>query len=162
MVVEPVDPFQGGELDRLHAAPRAAPMDDLGLEQAVGRRGQGVVAKAAHAADRGLHACLGEALGIVRREALRSPVATMHEPVIADGAALMQGLLQGVQHNEPSQRHCSERGGERRERSAAPAGRQCAEQRRRSRSPLGDPSAKQPAAQPPKAATQTKPDPVAT
>jgi hypothetical protein len=39
-VVEPVDPRQRGELDRLHAAPGPAPPDDLGLEQAVDRLSQ--------------------------------------------------------------------------------------------------------------------------
>ena len=34
-IVEPVDPFEGGEFHRLGAAPRAAPVDYLGLEQAV-------------------------------------------------------------------------------------------------------------------------------
>ena len=30
--VEPVDPFEGGELDGLEAPPWAAPMDDFGFE----------------------------------------------------------------------------------------------------------------------------------
>lgn len=34
-IVEPVDPFEGGELDGFEAAPRSASMDDLGLEQPV-------------------------------------------------------------------------------------------------------------------------------
>ena len=43
-VVEPVDPFQRGALDGLEAAPRAAAMDDLGLEEPNDRLGEGVVA----------------------------------------------------------------------------------------------------------------------
>src|SRR3712207_9559364 len=42
-VVVPVDPLQGGELDRLHTAPWAAPADHLGFEQAVDRLGQRIV-----------------------------------------------------------------------------------------------------------------------
>src|SRR3954466_3377494 len=33
--VEPVDPFEGGELDRFEAAPGARPMDHLGFVEAV-------------------------------------------------------------------------------------------------------------------------------
>jgi len=42
-IVEPVDPFEGGELDGLEVAARSAPMDDLGLVEAVDRLGEGVV-----------------------------------------------------------------------------------------------------------------------
>jgi hypothetical protein len=38
-VVEPVDPFERGVFDRLEAAPGAAAVDDLGLEEAVDRLG---------------------------------------------------------------------------------------------------------------------------
>jgi hypothetical protein len=41
-VVEPVDPFQGGKLDCFDAAPRTAPADHLGLEQADNRLGKSV------------------------------------------------------------------------------------------------------------------------
>lgn len=33
-VVEPIDPFEGGEFDGLEGAPRTTPMDHFGLEQA--------------------------------------------------------------------------------------------------------------------------------
>ncbi len=42
-VVEPVDPFNGRELDRFEAAPGAAPMDHLGFVEAVDGLGEGVV-----------------------------------------------------------------------------------------------------------------------
>ena len=41
-VAELVDPFQRGIFDGLEAAPRAAAVDDLGLEQAVDHLGQGL------------------------------------------------------------------------------------------------------------------------
>ena len=41
-VVEPVDPFEGGELHRLGMAPGAAPADHLGLEQADDRLGESI------------------------------------------------------------------------------------------------------------------------
>ncbi len=34
VVVEPVDPFEGGKLDRFETAPRSAPYDDFGFEEA--------------------------------------------------------------------------------------------------------------------------------
>ena len=42
-VAEPVDPFERGELNRLEAAPWPAPVDHLGLEQAVDRLGERIV-----------------------------------------------------------------------------------------------------------------------
>ena len=41
-MVEPVDPFQGGKLDRLEAAPGTAPMDHLGFVEAVDGFGEGI------------------------------------------------------------------------------------------------------------------------
>lgn len=40
MMLEPVAPFQGGELYSFEAAPRSAPMDDLGLVETVDRFGE--------------------------------------------------------------------------------------------------------------------------
>ncbi len=42
-VVEPVDPFEGGIFDGFEVAPRSATVDDLGLEEAADRLGQGVL-----------------------------------------------------------------------------------------------------------------------
>jgi len=42
-VVEPVDPFQGGDLDVVGGAPRASGFDQLGLVEAVDRLGQSIV-----------------------------------------------------------------------------------------------------------------------
>jgi len=50
-VVEPVHPFEGGELDAFETAPWAAAADDLGLEQADGALGQRIVVAVADAAD---------------------------------------------------------------------------------------------------------------
>ena len=58
-VVEPVDPFQRRELDRLEAAPRPAPVDDLGLVEAVDGLCEGVVVAVSDATDRRLDTGLG-------------------------------------------------------------------------------------------------------
>jgi hypothetical protein len=42
-IVEPVDPFQGGELDSFQRAPGPTPADDLSLEQAIDGFGEGIV-----------------------------------------------------------------------------------------------------------------------
>src|SRR5688500_14528422 len=68
-MVEPVDPREGGELDSLHTAPGPAPADQLSLEQAVDRLGEGVVVRVADAADGGRDAGLGQALGVLDRQA---------------------------------------------------------------------------------------------
>ena len=63
-VVEPVDPFGGCELDRFETAPRPAPRDDLGLEEADHRLGERVIVAVADAADRGLDPGLSQTLGV--------------------------------------------------------------------------------------------------
>jgi hypothetical protein len=70
VVVEPVHPLEGGLFDGLNAAPGSTPVDRLGPEGAVDRLGQGVVAAVADAADRGLDAGLGEALGVADGQVL--------------------------------------------------------------------------------------------
>src|SRR3954447_10893146 len=69
-VVEPIDPFEGGELDRFAAAPGAAPMDHLGFVETVDGFGEGIVVAVPDAADRRLDTRLGEPLGIFNREVL--------------------------------------------------------------------------------------------
>jgi hypothetical protein len=51
LVVEPVDPFERGELDCLEIAPWSAPPDDLGLIEPIDRLGERVVIAVADAAD---------------------------------------------------------------------------------------------------------------
>jgi len=96
--IEPVDPFEGSELDGYDRPPRAASMDHLGFEQAVDRLGQRVVLAVADAADGRLDARLRQPLGVADRQVLRDPVAMMHEPTTLVGTTLVQGLLQGIQH----------------------------------------------------------------
>jgi hypothetical protein len=50
-VVEPVDPFQRGKLDRFHGSPWSAPLDHLGFIEAVDRLGEGIVIRIPDAAD---------------------------------------------------------------------------------------------------------------
>ena len=64
MVVEPVDPLQGGVFDVLDPLPGAAPADQLGLVQPDDRLGQRVVVTVATGADRGDGPGLGEPLGV--------------------------------------------------------------------------------------------------
>ena len=95
-VIEPVDPFERGEFDRLDMPPGTAAPDDLGPEQADHRFGQGVVIRVAGAADGGSDADLGQALAVADRQVLGSPVAVMHQ-AIGVGASV-QRLLQCVQN----------------------------------------------------------------
>ena len=67
-IVEPGDPFKSCVLRSLDAAPRAAAMDDFGLEEAIDRLGQGDVATVANAARRGLNARLGQPYGVFDRQ----------------------------------------------------------------------------------------------
>jgi hypothetical protein len=69
-MVEPVHPFEGGELDRLDAAPGTTPADHLGLEQADDGLGEGIIVAVADTADGRLDAGLGQVLGIADRDVL--------------------------------------------------------------------------------------------
>jgi hypothetical protein len=75
LLFKPVDPFQGGELDRVERAPWSAPMNDLGFVEAVDGLGQGVVIAVADAADGRLDPGLGQALGVLDRDMLTAAVA---------------------------------------------------------------------------------------
>ena len=61
---------RGGVLDGVSVPPRPALVDDLGLVEADDRLGQRVVVGVANAANRGLRANLGEALGVANRQVL--------------------------------------------------------------------------------------------
>ena len=90
--------FEGGELDRLEAAPRAAAADDLGLEEADDRLREGIVEGVPHRAHRGLDAGLGQALGVPNGKILRPAVRVRDQPGTLGGLALVDGLLQRVEH----------------------------------------------------------------
>src|SRR3954447_25561655 len=75
--VEPVDPFESGKLDGFEAAPRAAPMDDLGFVEAVDGFGEGIVVAVPDAADRRLDARRGKPLGILDRDVLHTADALL-------------------------------------------------------------------------------------
>jgi len=95
---KPVDPFEGRKLDGLEGPPWTAPMDHLGLVEAIDRLGERVVIGVADAADRRFDARRDEPLGVAQRDVLRTSVALMHETAPLDGATLVQGLLQSVEH----------------------------------------------------------------
>ena len=96
-VVEPVDPFEGGELHRLGMAPRAATADNLSLEQADDRLGESVVVAIADAADGRLDASIGQALGVADRDVLHATIAVMHQAVPREGPPVVERLFQGIQ-----------------------------------------------------------------
>ena len=70
MVIEPPDPFEGGEFDVFEVAPRTTWTNKLGLVEPNDRLGQGVVIRVPSAADRGLDARQRQALGVADRQVL--------------------------------------------------------------------------------------------
>lgn len=66
-VVEPPDPFQGGEFNLLDGAPWLAGFDQLGLEQPVDGFRQSVVIAVADRSGRCLDTQVREAFGIAQR-----------------------------------------------------------------------------------------------
>ena len=97
-MVEPVHPYQGREFHGFGVAPGTAPADHLGFEQTDDRLGQRIVVTVADAADRGLDASLGQALGVADRDLLRPPIAMMDEPVLPDRSPVVESLLQGIKN----------------------------------------------------------------
>lgn len=57
-VVEPVDPFQGGEFNRFKIPPWPAPTDDIGLVETVDRFCERVILAVTDTPDGRLDACL--------------------------------------------------------------------------------------------------------
>ena len=109
-VVEPVDPFERGVLDRFKRSPRSASVDHLGLVEPVDRLGERIVVGIADTADGRLDAGLGQALGIFDREILASAVAMVDEAATMGRSPLVDGLLQGNRLDETRIRHLDDLG----------------------------------------------------
>src|ERR1700689_4445192 len=84
--------------DGLEAAPWSTPMDHLCLVKAVDGFGESIVVGISDAADRRLNACFSQPLGIFDRDVLAAPVAMVHEAAAMDRSAIVQGLLQRIEH----------------------------------------------------------------
>jgi len=77
-------------------------VDDLRLEEPVDRLGKSVVIAVAHAADRGLDACISEAFGVFDRQILASAVAVVNQPHALDRAAFMDSLFASASRTNPA------------------------------------------------------------
>ena len=100
-MVEPVDPFGGGQFDFLDGAPGLAGLDQLGLVQPIDRLGQGVVVGAAARADQWLDAGFGEAFSEPDRGVLRSSISMVDNIFQIEDAVLLtgpDGVLDRVEH----------------------------------------------------------------
>lgn len=97
-VIEPVDPLERGELDSLEGSPRPTPMDDLGLVKPVDGLSEGIVVAVANAADGGFDPGFGEPLAVSNADVLRASVGMVHQTTAFDWSALVQGLLEGIEH----------------------------------------------------------------
>lgn len=96
--VEPVDPFQSGELHGFEVSPRSSPMDDLGLVKTVDRFSESVVIAVANTPDRRLDARFRQPFGIANGHILRAAVGMVNEP--ASGRAADQKRLVECIENE--------------------------------------------------------------
>jgi len=59
-VVEPVDPFEGGQFEVVESSSWASVADQFGLVETDDRLGEGVIVGITHRSDRGVDAGLGE------------------------------------------------------------------------------------------------------
>ncbi len=94
-MVEPVDPFERGELDLVDTSSRPVPTNHLRFVEAVDCLGQSVVVGVADAADRGRDAQLVQPICVTDRQVLDTAVAVMHEA--AEVRACVKRLLQRIQ-----------------------------------------------------------------
>src|SRR4029450_5496339 len=104
MVVEPRDPLEGGQLDRLWRLPRGSTMDELGFVQPVDRLGQRVVVAVALAPPRRLDPTFDQPLGVADGDVLRAAVGVMDQFALALPSAREQRLLQRIQNEVRSHR----------------------------------------------------------
>ena len=84
-MVEPIYPFERGELHGFKVSPWSSPMDDLGLVKTVDCFGESVVIGIANASDRGLDACLRQPFGIANGYILRAAVGMVNQPATLTG-----------------------------------------------------------------------------
>ena len=89
-VIEPIDPFQGGEFDGFEVASWAASMDHLGFVETVDRLGQGVVGAVSDAADRRVQNSLDQPFGIFDRQKLNTPIAVMNQTVAPSRSTIVE------------------------------------------------------------------------
>ena len=71
--------MQGFPFDLGDRFPGAEELDDLGLEQADHGLGQGIVIAVAYAANRGVDAGIGEALGVADRQVLAAAIRVVDQ-----------------------------------------------------------------------------------
>lgn len=79
-VVEPVDPFEGGDFDLVNGPRGALGLDQFGLVEAVDRFGEGVVVAVAGGADRGIDTGVDESFGEGDGRVLRPAIVMMNQP----------------------------------------------------------------------------------
>ena len=84
-------------LDVFQRAPRPTPMDHFSFVEPIDRLGERIVVAVTDAADRWHEASLGEAFGVFDRDVLHATIRVM-DKAAADGPAIMQRLLQGIEH----------------------------------------------------------------
>jgi hypothetical protein len=96
-MIEQVDPFECGELDSFDVSPGPASVDYLGLVEPVDALGRGVVATVPDTAHGWFDPGLGQALGVADTAILRA-IGMMNQTAVMDRPAVMDGLIEGVQH----------------------------------------------------------------
>ena len=101
-IVEPIDPFEGCELNGLKISPWPASVDHFGFVKAVDGFGESIVVGISDAADGSLDAGFSQTLGVLDGYVLAASVAMVDEPAAMDRSPIMQGLLQRIEHEEPA------------------------------------------------------------
>ena len=105
-MVEPVDPFEGGELEIVEASPWPPVADQFGLVETDDRLGERVVVGVASLSDRRRHTGFGESFCVTDREVLSSTIRMMNQTVegFISPVAFPDGLFQRVERQVRLQR----------------------------------------------------------
>jgi hypothetical protein len=97
-MVEPVHPFERGELDGFDGPPWSTSMDELRLVKAVDGLGQRIVVAVADAADGWLYPGFCQAFSVFYGNVLASSAAVVHQSGAMDRPTFMQSLIESIEH----------------------------------------------------------------
>ena len=97
-MVEPIDPAEGGHFQILHVTPRTLAMNEFGFVETVNRFGEGVVVAVTDAADRRFDASFGQTISVANGQILPAAVRVTNQSSFLNGASIMQGLFQCIEH----------------------------------------------------------------
>jgi hypothetical protein len=103
-VIEPVHPFQRGELNGFNVSPRSASLDQFRLIETDDRLGERVVVGIANAIYRRLDASFGQTIRVANRKVLHAAIAMVNQTTFSVTHTIVEGLFQCIERQIAAQR----------------------------------------------------------